>query len=93
MIPEGSKTKICFCDKNKFEKLHDYVHQSQLENKYGGFLKNFEHFWPPLFHLEKSQEIKKAKIKKRQSIIDFCYSFDYLWMIRGLFYAAKCVKK
>lgn len=89
MIPEESKTKICFCEKNKLEKLHEHIPPAQLESKYGGFLKNFEHFWPPLIHLEKSNETKKEKAIKRKYIINFCKSSDYTWILRSFFYMMK----
>lgn len=89
MIPEESKAKICFCEKNKLEKLHEHIHQTQLESKYGGFLKNHEHFWPPLIHLEKSHEIKKEKAKKRKYITNFWNSADYTWVLRSFFFLLK----
>ena len=90
MIAEENKSKIVFCERNKYEKLYDYICQNQLENKYGGFLKDFTIYWPPNFKKVSDdkilESIKKNNKKRRKFIKNYIENFNSKWIIRICLY-------
>ena len=90
MIVEENKSKIVFCERNKYQKLHDHICVTQLEQKYGGLLSNFDKVWPPNIgknNAENVVNLKKEKKEKRIKYVkNFAISFDYRWIMRSIFY-------